>query len=193
MYQLSPLAGGDWKETILHSFDANGKDGVEPDWGALFMDRRGSLYGTTSGGGLNFCGSAHTLIGGERRRPPAEDIGNCGTIFKLTKAANGVWKEAILYNFKRGPSGYFPAAGVVIGKAGVLYGTAIDGGYGGCGVVYKLAPDKGGKWKYTVLHTFTGEDGCQPDANLILDSKGNLYGTTATGGGASGVVFELTP
>ena len=57
-----------------------------------------------------------------------------------------------------------------------------------------LAPASNGKWKYTVLHTFIGSDGAQPDANLILDSKGNLYGTTATGGaGGAGVAFEITP
>jgi uncharacterized repeat protein (TIGR03803 family) len=81
-------------------------------------------------------------------------------------------------------------------KAGNLYGTTIAGGTTscGCGVVYKLAPKVGGKWKYTVLHRFTGYDGAQPDANLILDDKGNLYGTTATGGaGGAGVAFEVAP
>jgi hypothetical protein len=59
---------------------------------------------------------------------------------------------------------------------------AFDGGTScSCGVVYKLSPGRKGKWKYTVLHTFSGNDGAQPDANLILDGKGNLYGTTATG------------
>jgi uncharacterized repeat protein (TIGR03803 family) len=80
-------------------------------------------------------------------------------------------------------------------KAGKLYGTTIAGGSGwGCGVVYKLAPSPKVKWTYTVLHTFSGYDGAQPDANLILDSQGNLYGITATGGAnGAGVVFELTP
>jgi uncharacterized repeat protein (TIGR03803 family) len=84
---------------------------------------------------------------------------------------------------------------VVIDKAGNLYGTTVEGGSGcGCGVVYKLARRKQGKWTYTVLHTFEGSDGAQPDANLILDGKGNLYGTTATGGAhGGGVVFEIIP
>jgi uncharacterized repeat protein (TIGR03803 family) len=80
-------------------------------------------------------------------------------------------------------------------KTGNLYGTTIYGGSVGCGVIYKLAPGARGKWSYTVLHTFGyGTDGCQPDANLILDGNGNLYGTTATGGAyGGGVVFEFTP
>jgi uncharacterized repeat protein (TIGR03803 family) len=57
-----------------------------------------------------------------------------------------------------------------------------------------LAPGAKGKWTYTVLHRFNGYDGAQPDANLIIDNRGNLYGTTATGGsGGAGVAFEVTP
>jgi len=57
----------------------------------------------------------------------------------------------------------------------------------------KLAPGPKGKWKYTVLHTFDGSDGALPEGNLVLDSKGNLYGGTVVGGSGYGVVFELTP
>ena len=78
--------------------------------------------------------------------------------------------------------------------AGNLYGTTVYGGsqcY--CGVVYKLTPQTNGEWKYTVLHQFNGYDGAQPSANLVLDGKGNLYGTTATGeAGGAGVAFEVT-
>jgi uncharacterized repeat protein (TIGR03803 family) len=101
----------------------------------------------------------------------------------------------MLYSFAVGSSGSGPGAGVVLDQAGNLYGTTIYGGTNCyCGVVYKLAPQANGKWRYTVLHTFIGSDGAQPDANLILDDKGNLYGTTAIGGAAgAGVAFELTP
>jgi uncharacterized repeat protein (TIGR03803 family) len=81
-------------------------------------------------------------------------------------------------------------------KSGDLYGVTVNGGDPNCdcGVVYKLAPGSKGRWKYTVLHRFTGYDGAQPVAQLIFDSKGNLYGTTSTGGaGGAGVAFELTP
>lgn len=166
VYRLHPMSDGSWKEVILHSFGASG-DGAFPGVGALAMDESGSLYGTT----------------------------DSGVIFKLTKGAHGRWKETILYNITGGRGGAEPSAGVVRDKAGNLFGTTIAGGDPNCdcGVVYKLAPRHDGKWKYTVLHRFTGFDGAQPDANLILDRKGNLYGTTAAGGSAGyGVAFELT-
>jgi uncharacterized repeat protein (TIGR03803 family) len=61
-------------------------------------------------------------------------------------------------------------------------------------VIYKLAPEPKGQWKYTVLHTFSGSDGCVPAGNLVLDKKGNLYGGTVLGGSTgNGVIFEITP
>jgi len=172
VYQLRPLTSGKWKETILHSFGSSG-DGAFPGVGALTMDSSGNLYGTTDIGGPN----------------------GYGTVFKLTSGSNGRWQETILHSFTQGRDGDHVSAGVVRDKAGTLYGTTIGGGTQcGCGVVYKLAPNTNGKWTYTVLHRFTGSNGAQPDANLILDDKGNLYGTTATGGaGGAGVAFEVTP
>jgi uncharacterized repeat protein (TIGR03803 family) len=137
-------ASGSWSERMLHRFDNNGKDGVEPGNGALLMDGSGNLYGTTSGGGANSCGAL--------QRPgesPGRDIGNCGTLYKLTKKIDGRWSETILYNFKSGSTGDSPFAGVVMDTAGNLYGTTdIGGATCGCGVVYKLAPQGKGKWKY---------------------------------------------
>jgi uncharacterized repeat protein (TIGR03803 family) len=173
VFELTPTSGGRWKELVLHRFDNNGKDGYTPGGGALMMDGSGNLYGTTETGGC--CG---------------------GTAFKLTPGSGGHWKETILYNFKPGAGGWFPTAGVVMDKAGNLYGTTVDGGNASCscGVVYKLAPGAKGKWTYTVLHRFSGTDGAIPAGNLILDDQGNFYGGTVLGGPANdGVVFELTP
>jgi len=173
VFQVTPEPDGKWKERILHRFGSSG-DGAFPGVGSLVLDKLGNVYGTTD-------------IGGPSRY---------GTVFKLTPQTNGGWKEAILYSFTDGSDGGYASAGVVIDNTGNLYGTTFAGGDPncGCGVVYKLAPQANGKWKYTLLHTFIGYDGAQPDANLILDDKGNLYGTTAVGGTAgAGVAFELTP
>jgi uncharacterized repeat protein (TIGR03803 family) len=171
VYELSPGAGGTWTETVLHRFDNNGKDGITPGWGALYMDKSGSLYGTTAGGGC--CG---------------------GIVYKLTPSAHGTWKETIIWDFQGGSGGFEPNAGVVMDKSGNLYGTTDYGG-NGCGVIYKLAPKPTGKWAYTVLHTFgVGADGCLPEGNLAIDGKGNLYGGTVLGGSHGyGMIFELTP
>jgi uncharacterized repeat protein (TIGR03803 family) len=170
VYELSPQGDDKWKETILHSFQAYW-DGSYPGLGALTLDASGNVYGTADGGNSGY-----------------------GVIFRMSLDSNGRWKETVLYNLAGGAEGDHPGAGVVMDKAGNLYGTTIAGGAYDSGVVYKLAPGKNGKWTYTVLHTFDYSDGAQPDANMILDEKGNLYGTTATGGpGGYGVAFELTP
>jgi uncharacterized repeat protein (TIGR03803 family) len=176
VYKLEPGLGG-WKHTILHNFGSFQYDGEGASVGQLALDGAGNLYGTTFAGGKNTCSTG------------------CGTVFRLTPESNGRWRETILYNFRNGASGNGPGAGVVVDKAGNLYGTTLyGGGQCRCGIVYKLAPPVKGHWKYTVLHTFAGTDGAQPDANLILDDKGNLYGTTPGGGSSgSGVVFEVTP
>jgi uncharacterized repeat protein (TIGR03803 family) len=117
-------------------------------------------------------------------------------VFRLSLGTDGRWRETVVYNIAGGADGDGPGGGVVMDKAGNLYGTTVAGGDPNCdcGVVYKLEPQAGGKWKYTVLHSFAGYDGAQPAANVILDSKGNLYGTTITGGaGGAGVAFELIP
>lgn len=178
VFKVTHKADGSWSERVLHSFGGAPNDGMKPGVGALVFDRQGSLYGTTAQGGKNGCGTVH-----------------CGVLFRLTPTAGGHWKETILHHFKKGLTGSWPGAGVVTDEAGNLYGTTGAGGTDcDCGVVYKLSPNPDGTWTYTVLHSFSGTDGAQPDANLILDDKGNLYGTTVTGGPEGyGVVFEITP
>lgn len=178
VYMLHPTSTG-WREYLLHSFPASTYDGQKGSLGALAMDASGALYGSTNQGGLYTC----------------VDVG-CGIVFKLARESGGQWQYSILHNFTGGLAGSGPGAGVVLDKAGNLYGTTVYDGSNscGCGVVYKLSPTASGPWTYTVLHSFIGSDGAQPDANLVIDSEGNLYGTTATGGaGGAGVAFEVTP
>jgi uncharacterized repeat protein (TIGR03803 family) len=109
--------------------------------------------------------------------------------------------ETVLYTFKGGTDGYRPNGPLVSDAAGNLYGTTFYGGNEkcsiGCGTVFELSPDGHGGWTETVLYRFTGgADGQNPNGGLILDSQGNLYGTTL-GSGAScapkcGSAFELS-
>jgi uncharacterized repeat protein (TIGR03803 family) len=94
---------------------------------------------------------------------------------------------------------------LLIDSSGNIYGTTSRGGtsqncnVNGCGVVFRLNPDG----KETVIYNFTGgADGSSPEYGLTMDSGGNLYGTTVTGGDLTcpinppqgcGVVFKITP
>jgi uncharacterized repeat protein (TIGR03803 family) len=182
VYELTPEAGGSWKEKIIHTF-VGGSDGRSPQAG-LIIDKKGNLYGTTYQGGTGTnCGAFA-----------------CGTVFELSPKTGGGWTEKILYSFKGGTGdGQNPAASLLMDSAGNLYGTTVAGGTGGSvnsGTVFKLSPNGSGGYTETVLHSFTsgGTDGCNPFAGLVLDSKGNLYSTTGAGGTYGfGTVFELSP
>jgi uncharacterized repeat protein (TIGR03803 family) len=182
VFELTPVAGGGWTEKTLYSFGVSGSgDGNYPGAGLVF-DAPGNLYGTTEEGGSG-C------------NPPG-----CGAVFELTPAANGEWTEKILYSFQaNGTDGTFPRSSVVIDAQGNLYGTTFFGGPNNLGTVYELEPTVSGSWKEKTLHSFgNGGDGQNPQASLILDASGNLYGTT-TGDGPflngtyiDGTVFKLT-
>jgi hypothetical protein len=120
-------------------------------------------------------------------------------VFKLTPPAAGEteWIEAVLYRFsgKFDGDGAHPFAGLIIDARGALYGTTSVGGTGcfGCGTVFQLTPPAAGatKWTEGVLYSFTGfPNGINPEAGLIMDARGALYGTT---NGGRGTVFKLTP
>src|SRR5580700_4649217 len=102
-------------------------------------------------------------------------IVGCGmalaVLFPLGSAhAKGV---SVLYSFT-GSDGSIPGAGLIMDSSRNLYSTTERGGDDGDGVVFKLAPNG----TQTVLHSFTGgSDGRGPVAGLIMDKKGNLYGT----------------
>ena len=159
---------------VLHTF--HGPNGAAPR-ASLIRDGAGNLYGTTSEGGNGVCSSY-----------------GCGTAFKLDKTGKQVW----LHSFS-GKDGMTPAAGLLRGVSGTLYGTTTFGGKiekvcggppaGGCGTVFKL-DDTG---KQTVLHKFAGDpDGFFPEALLVSDKTRNLYGTTSVGGSSGfGSVFMI--
>ncbi len=167
---------------VIHSF-TDGADGGYP-YSGLTMDKAGNLYGTTSGGG----GAGY------------------GTVFRLTNKGSG-WIFTPLYSFQGGNDGANPEARVSVGPDGTLYGTTTAGGGAGCyqnlgcGTVFSLRPSPRActaalcPWTETVLYRFTGgNDGATPEAEVILDHAGSLYGTTYAGGAnKGGTVFELTP
>src|SRR5260221_306762 len=144
--------------TVLHSFKG-GTDGESPV-GGVVRDAAGNLYGTTEYGGGVTCFFQD----------------GCGTVFKLDTTG----KETVLYSFTGGTDGEYPVGGVILDKAGNLYGATENGGTSGFGTVFKLNTT-GYK---TVLHSFTGgADGSLPVAGVIADTAGELYGPPGFCGG----------
>jgi uncharacterized repeat protein (TIGR03803 family) len=166
--------------TVLHNF-VYGRNGWDPS-GSLIRDAAGNLYGTTTDNDGSACAAIE-----------------CGNVFKIDPTTG---KQTVLHRFDGGIGGGRPTGGLVRDPQGNLYGTTRVGGSGPyqtcgdiplCGVVYKIDPNG----KETVLHSFTnGPDGGFPNADLLRDAAGNLYGTTTSGGDPTcncGVVFKITP
>jgi len=165
-------------EKTLHSF--NEATGNGPQNGVIF-DAVGNLYGTA-------------FLGGSRNCNNFED--GCGVVFEMSPKANGTWSYNVIYEFTGGTDGLHPSTQLVFDAAGNLYGAThgpVDARTS-YGTVYELSPNGDGTWRFSLLYTFTGgNDGGQPDW-LVMDSSGNLYGTTEEGGSyGQGVVFELSP
>jgi uncharacterized repeat protein (TIGR03803 family) len=167
VFELSPpkTKGGKWTEKVLHAF-AGGTDGLYPN-GGLVLDSKGVIYGTTDGGGGASCQGS-----------------GCGTAFALEPPARtgGAWREKILHRFIGGNDGETPNGGLIFDAKGALYGTTINGGPGFFGTVFKLSPPNGHNrsWTEGFLHTFMSCNPtvpCEPNAGVIFDSAGNLYGT----------------
>ena len=155
------LTHGSGTITTLASFD--GKDGEDP-YAGLIMDSSGNLYSTTSGG----------------------DAANDGTVFEL---AHGSGTITTLASFN-GTDGEYPEAALVMDSSGNLYGTTEEGGASNGGTIFELAH---GSQTITTLASFSGTEGKYPKAALVMDSSGNLYGTTYSGEGHldDGTVFDL--
>jgi uncharacterized repeat protein (TIGR03803 family) len=115
----------------------------------------------------------------------------------------------VVWNFSGGANdGEFPLAPLIADHAGNLYGTTLGGGNSFGGTVFELTPNGDGTWSEAILYGFCANkagvqclDGESPEAGLVMDSAGNLYGTTKNGGEPScpsdltgcGVAFEISP
>lgn len=222
VFKLTPTASG-WSESVLYNF-AGGKDGAWPEAGLLF-DGAGNLYGTTFIGGVYGEGTVFELIpvadgqwtesvihtfnvadgAGPMGGLVLDGKGNLygvaggspgGIAYELVPSSSGVWKEKILHAFTGGSDGNQPyIERLVFDRSGTLYGTTVGGGAFQRGVVFSLSPNAAGFWNERVLFSFEGNVAANPWSGVILDSKGNLYGTCANGNGEAtvGAVFELSP
>ncbi|HEY3911089.1 MAG TPA: choice-of-anchor tandem repeat GloVer-containing protein [Stellaceae bacterium] len=118
-------------------------------------------------------------------------------------AAASLEPETVLYSFcarggKACTDGAGPLAGLIMDAVGHLYGTTPRGGAHNGGTVFELTPNTAKtKWTETVIYSFCAQPACTdgelPEAGLVMDAAGHLYGTTFTGGRVKGTVFELTP
>ncbi|HEY6325222.1 MAG TPA: choice-of-anchor tandem repeat GloVer-containing protein [Candidatus Cybelea sp.] len=171
-----------WQLRDLHVFLGN-RDGQQPRSSMIF-DKTGNLYGTTAAGGS----------GGS---------GGSGTVYELIRSGRK-WTERISYRFPPyySKNGANPQAPVAFGRDGSLYGTTSYGGNSacpsGCGVAFKLTAAAKGGWTESVLHAFSGSEGCTSVAGLVADHAGNFFGSTNLGGpsfptceGGCGTLFEL--
>ena len=102
---------------------------------------------------------------------------------------------AVIHSFgQQKGDGVGPEGSLIADPRGNFYGTTTDGGTVSNGTIFKVSPNRRGGWNETVLYRFRGgADGSQPNAaSLLMDSAGNLYGTTFFGGANNvGVAFEL--
>jgi uncharacterized repeat protein (TIGR03803 family) len=153
------------KLTVLHSFAGGANDGAVPEFGSLVLDKQGNLYGFASEGGTS----------------------NDGVVYEFSKSG----KLTLLYSFAGGTGdGCYPLGTPVMDENNSIYGTTELCGSVGNGVIWKLTRSGA----ETVLHNFAGgsSDGSNPFSGVLMDAKGNLYGTTEEGGADNdGVVYKL--
>jgi uncharacterized repeat protein (TIGR03803 family) len=181
VFKLSPAGkrGGSWKTTVLYRFKGYPDDGSALN-GNLIFDVKGSLYGTTLGGGSQEEGVAFKLS------PPAKKA--------------GFWTETLPHVFTGGADGASPITGVRLDSVGNLYGTSTGGTSHG-GLVYQMKPPvrQGGEWDFVILYKFSGLLSGYTPIGISFVKADTIGGTTEYGGsgqacqGDCGTVFEVTP
>ncbi len=171
-------SSGTYTEKILHNFQGGVNDGANPQYPNLVMDSAGDIFGVTNQGGTS----------------------NLGVVYELVNSS-GTYTESILHNFAGGPNdgANCPYAGLFMDAAGNLYGTTYSGGANGNGTVFEMV-NSSGTYTEKVLYSFgsTTNDGLTPYSGVVMDSSGNIFGTTYYGGGTScgsgagcGTIYEL--
>ena len=159
------IANGTNSIDTLASF--NGVNGTNP-YAGVTLDPDGNLFGTTFEGGDLASALGYGL----------------GSTFEIAHGATVITTVA---NFER-TNGANPEGGLTLDSNGNLFGTASFGGASEDGTVFEIAQ---GSNVITTLASFNGTDGATPASTMILDSNGNLFGTTSGGGNGYGTVFEI--
>ena len=166
------VAVGSGTVTTLAAF--SGSNGAGPETG-LIMDSSGNLYGCTTWGGLGWHPTS---------QPPW--VSGSGTVFELAASSGSLVTLASVNNVSENPTCF---GTLVMDSSGNLYGTTYTDRLKGDGTVFEVANSSG---TVTTLALFNGSNGNTPFAGLLMDSSGNLYGTTESGGAnGDGTVFEL--
>jgi uncharacterized repeat protein (TIGR03803 family) len=213
VFELSPNGSGGWTETVLYNFcpAMNCADGANPTYSYVTFDSAGNLYGTAYAGGANGYGVVFELSPGQSgwteqvlysfaNSPDGANpvnglvmdaagnlygttynggAGGNGAVFELSPSA-GRWTEQVIYDMNS------THAGLAIDGSGNLYGVNLQ-------AVFELSPNGSGGWKPTLIHKFA-KPSFNPNGTPVLDSAGNLYGTTYAGGtGGDGTVYKLSP
>ena len=88
-----------------------------------------------------------------------------------------------------GANGQYPNGDLIEDSNGNLFGTTNSGGAYNDGSVFEITA---GAHALITLFSFNGGDGAFPEAGLLMDANGNLFGTTEQGGqSGNGTVFEI--
>lgn len=193
IFELVPN-GAQWTEHALYSFCPDGEDGCAalPGGGLTYKGAAsGKLYDGTS----SLYGVASTESGGE--------FGPPGVAWKFQPGTG--YQTIHTFGDPQGSDGSQPAAPLIEDSSGNLYGTTLEGGSRSeGGTVFELSPSHGA-YSETILHAFCTNfdcsDGFEPEAGLVQDAAGNLYGTTLEGGVSCnaggelgcGVAFMIAP
>lgn len=172
VFRITP--GGSLTTIYTFCTQSTCSDGAIPQ-GQMIQASDGHLYGSTDVGGVK-------QFGGDGQ----------GTVFKISLDG----KLKTVYAFCPGSNctdGIGPESGVIQGADGKFYGTALLGGPGGWGNVFRLTE----KGKLTSVYSVNDTDGSYIAAGVTQASNGKFYGGTKGGGndncsGGCGVIFDAS-